>query len=295
MERFIKANRISKYNMRMLTENIRIIAMMVIIFLFIVQNLSSVLLFSKSVGIPATPYGFTFLVNDYVCQFIMTAGAVVIFSNAPFENDGHPYMVARAGKISWGLGQVLYILKMSTLYLVVLIGAAVIPFIGHLTFQTEWGKIWGTLAKTDAGGKFGLTLSIPESIISRYAPVDALLISILLEWACIVWIGLLIYFGNKMTGRSFGTIAGVLFTLLDICIANDWLDSAYGFSPASLAQINLYSGYAMKYGINLGYSVRFFVIGIIILIFFCLLANDSDQIKRMINRRRTWNKKQQSQ
>ena len=38
MERFIKAGRISAYNMRMLTENIRIPAMIVIVFLFIVQT-----------------------------------------------------------------------------------------------------------------------------------------------------------------------------------------------------------------------------------------------------------------
>lgn len=281
MERFIKAGRISSYNMRMLTENIRIPAMIVIVFLFIVQNLSSVLLFSKSVDFPVTPYGFVFLVNDFTCQFVMIAGAVVIFSNAPFENDGHPYMLFRAGRLPWALGQVIYIFKMSTLYISSLVAATIIPFIGNLAFRAEWGKIWGTLAKTDEGSGFGLIFSIPESIIREYAPVNVLLISILLEWACVVWLGLLIYLGNKMTGKSLGTIAGIFFTLLDICIANDWLDSAYHFSPVSLAQINRYSGYALKYKINLAYGVRFFVFGILVLIVLCLLANYIDKIKRL--------------
>lgn len=281
MERFIKAGRISAYNMRMLTENIRIPVMIVIVFLFIVQNLSSVLLFSKSVDIPVTPYGFVFLVNDFTCQFVMIAGAVVIFSNAPFENDGHSYMLFRAGRLPWALGQVIYIFKMSTLYISSLAAATIIPFIGNLTFRAEWGKIWGTLAKTDEGSRFGLIFSIPESIIREYAPANVLLISILLEWACVVWLGLLIYFGNKITGKSLGTIVGIFFTLLDICIANDWLDSAYRFSPVSLAQINRYSGYALKYKINLAYGVRFFVFGILVLIVLCLLANYIDKIKRL--------------
>ena len=217
MERFIKAGRISAYNMRMLTENIRIPAMIVIVFLFIVQNLSSVLLFSKSVDIPVTPYGFVFLVNDFTCQFVMIAGAVVIFSNAPFENDGHSYMLFRAGRLPWALGQVIYIFKMSTLYISSLAAATIIPFIGNLTFRAEWGKIWGTLAKTDEGSRFGLIFSIPESIIREYAPANVLLISILLEWACVVWLGLLIYFGNKITGKSLGTIVFYCGQMQSIC------------------------------------------------------------------------------
>lgn len=126
-----------------------------------------------------------------------------------------------------------------------------------------------------------MIFSIPESIIREYAPANVLLISILLEWACVVWLGLLIYFGNKITGKSLGTIVGIFFTLLDICIANDWLDSAYRFSPVSLAQINRYSGYALKYKINLAYGVRFFVFGILVLIVLCLLANYIDKIKRL--------------
>ncbi len=75
MERFIKAGRISAYNMRMLTENIRIPAMIVIVFLFIVQNLSSVLLFSKSVDIPVTPYGFVFSCQRFYLSVCYDCGS----------------------------------------------------------------------------------------------------------------------------------------------------------------------------------------------------------------------------
>lgn len=282
MELFIKANRVSRYNMRMIIENARILTIMLIVFLFIVQNLSSVLLFSKSVNISVTPYAFTFLVNDYICQFIIIAGAVVIFSNAPFENEGHLYMFPRAGRISWGLGQIIYIFKMSLLYTIFLMATTVIPFVGHLKFDTEWGKIWGTLAKTGAGGEFGLNFSVSNFIISKYTPINALLLSLLLEWACIMWIGLLIYFGNKITNKSFGTIAGMFFTLLDVCVANDWTDFAYGISPVSLAQIETYSGYAKKYGVNLTYGIKFFALGIIILLLLCLLSNYKSKIERCI-------------
>lgn len=276
----IRANRISRYNMKMISENLRIPMVMCIVFLFIVQNLSSVLLFSKAVNISVTPYAFPFLVNDYVCQFVIIAGAVVLFCNAPFEDEGYQYMLPRTGRVSWAVGQVIYIFKISLLYIFDLVAATVIPFIGHMQLGTDWGKIWGTLGKTDAGSRFGLNFSVSKYILSHYSPMNAVVVSILLEWACIVWIGLLIYFGNKITNKSMGVIAGAFMTLLDVCVANDWVDWAYGFSPVSLAQVETYSGYALKYGIDLNYGVKFFVVGIILLIALCILSNDKDRICR---------------
>lgn len=296
---FIKANRISRYNMRMLTENARILAVMLIVFLFIVQNLSSVLLFSKAVNIYITPYAFVFLVNDYICQFIIMAGAVMLFSNAPFEDEGYSYMLPRAGRTSWAVGQMLYIVKLSLLYIGFLMATTVLPFIGHLQLDNEWGKIWGTLAKTDAGGQYGVVFSVSEFIVGKYMPVNALLFSLLLEWACVLWLGLLIYFGNKVTNKPLGTMAGIFFTLLDICIANDWMDFAYKASPVSLAQLDTYSGYALKWGIDLNYGIHFFVIGIVLLLIVCMISNYGNRVKRCIYlleniiRRSRWKRIQQ--
>lgn len=296
---FIKANRISRYNMRMLTENARILTVMLIVFLFIVQNLSSVLLFSKAVNISVTPYAFVFLVNDYICQFIIMAGAVMLFSNAPFEDEGYFYMLPRAGRTSWAVGQMLYIVKLSLLYIGFLMATTVLPFIGHLQLNTEWGKIWGTLAKTDAGSQYGVGFSISEFIVGKYMPVNALLLSLLLEWACILWLGLLIYFGNKVTNKPLGTMAGIFFTLLDICIVNDWMDFAYKGSPVSLAQLETYSGYALKWGIDLNYGIHFFAIGIVLLLVVCLISNYGNRVKECIYlleniiRRSRWKRTQQ--
>lgn len=179
---FIRAKRISRYNMRMLTENARILTVMLIVFLFIVQNLSSVLLFSKAVNIPVTPYAFVFLINDYICQFIIMAGAVMLFSNAPFEDEGYIYMLPRAGRISWAVGQMLYIVKLSLLY------------IGFLMITTV----------------------------------------------------------------------------------------LYKGSPVSLAQLETYSGYALKWGIDLNYGIHFFAIGIVLLLVMCLISNNENRMKRYI-------------
>lgn len=286
MDCIMKANKVSQYNMRMIRENIRIPFIFLIIILYVTESLSAVCVFSKNVHIGVTPFAFVFLVNDYKIQFIIAASAVILFCNAPFEDESYQYMITRAGKLSWGIGQVLYIIKMSIFYMIGLIVASIIPFLGHIKWSNEWGKIWGTLGKTSIGAEFGVKLSVSQNIIRDYEPVNALLISMLLEFSCILCIGLIIYSGNKLAGKSTGTIIGALIAVLDTCISNDWLAWAYGFSPISLAQIDLFNGYAAKWGINLAYAERFFLIAILCLSFLCVAANYKDKLKNKMDRRR---------
>ena len=282
----MKANKVSNYNMRMLRENIRIPFILMIVVLYVMESLSAVLTFSRSVHIDITPFAFIFLVNNYEMQFVIAASAVILFCNAPFEDESYQYMISRAGKLSWGLGQILYILKMSFLYIACLAAATIVPFLGHITWSNEWGKIWGTLGKTNAGADFGVELSVSQNIIRKYEPVDALIISILLEFSCILCIGLLIYLGNKMTGKSVGTFIGALTAVLDICVSNDWMEWAYGFSPVSLAQLELFHGFAPKWGINLAYAGKFFLIVIVSLSALCVAANYKEKAINRISRRR---------
>ena len=283
---FMKANKVSRYNMRILWENVRIPFVLIIVVLYVMESLSAVLTFSRVMHIDVTPFAFVFLVNNYRIQFVIAACAVILFCNAPFEDESYQYMIFRAGKLSWGLGQILYILKTSILYIASLVIAAIIPFLGHITWSNEWGKIWGTLGKTNAGAEFGVELSVSQNIIRQYEPVDALVISILLEFSCILCIGLIIYFGNKMTAKSVGTFIGALIAVLDICVSNDWLDWAYGFSPVSLTQLELFNGFAPKWGINLAYAEKFFMIAIVSLSVLCVAANYKEKAINRISRRR---------
>lgn len=283
---FMKANKISRYNMRMMKENIRIPFILLITVLYVMESLAAVFTFSRTVHINVTPFAFVFLINNYRIQFIIAACAVILFCNAPFEDESYQYMISRAGKLSWGLGQILYIIKMSILYIGCLVAATMIPFLGHITWSNEWGKIWGTLGKTNAGEEFGVELTISPNIIQEYEPVHALILSILLEFSCILCIGLIIYLGNKMTGKSVGTVTGALIAVLDICVSNDWMDWAYGFSPVSLTQLDLFYGYASKWGINLAYAERFFLIAIVSLSALCVASNYKEKIVNKMDRRR---------
>lgn len=281
---FIKALRISIYNFRKTISSIRILAVLLMIACFIIQNMEAVVEFSSLVKIGVTPYAFPHMVNDYICQLVIMAGGVILFCNAPFEDEGYFYMLPRAGKMSWTLGQVMYIVGISLFYVLFLLGMTLLPIIGNVDFGNEWGKIWGTFAKTDAGIQVGLLFQVTEYMISHYNARYALLISVLLEWWCVSWIGLLIYFFNKLTGKAIGTCMGAFCVLLDICISNDWMAWANRFSPITLAQLNSYTGYNLKYHITFEYGVSFFLIGMILLTGLSILANYKDKAENLLKK-----------
>ena len=122
---FMKANKVSRYNIKMLWGNIRIPFILIIVVLYVMESLSAVSTFSQSVHIKVTQFAFVFLINNYRIQFVIAACAVILFCNAPFEDESYQYMISRAGKLSWGLGQILYIIKTSILYTACLAAAAI--------------------------------------------------------------------------------------------------------------------------------------------------------------------------
>ncbi len=276
---------ISAYQLRKAFRSRRIIIIYMLLTCFHIENLVPVSTFSHAVGINVTPYAFVHMVNDFIYQLVVMAGAIVLFCDAPFEDESYYYRLPRAGIKVWAFGQILYIMVMAAIYEMFLIVMSIMPLAGQLEFSREWGKIWGTLAKTNAGEQFGQLFSVTDYIVSKYQPMGALVLSLILEWACIVWIGLLIYFFNKLTEHPAGTFIGAFFVLLDICIANDWMNWANRFSPVTLAQLTAYTGYNLQYHITLLYGVLFFATGIVGMICLCVLVNEKARVMDVIGRR----------
>ena len=57
---FMKANKVSRYNMRILWENVRIPFVLIIVVLYVIESLSAILTFSQVMHIDVTPFAFVF-------------------------------------------------------------------------------------------------------------------------------------------------------------------------------------------------------------------------------------------
>jgi len=250
---------------------LRVLSLLIIITIFIHSYLQPIKVFSEAVNINITPWALTHLINDYICQIVFMSGAIFIFCTAPFQGENYFYTIYRAERVGWQIGNVFYIIFMSFVYVSAIQIISVISLFPHIDYVNEWGKIWGTLAQTNAWTQFQLPFTVYAYIIGVFSPAKATIISFLLELLCVIWLGLVIYILNFISRKPIGTAVGAFFVLLDAVISNSFSAKTFLISPVTLTQLKSLSGNNAQYGLTLNYSIWFFMITISILIGICLM------------------------
>ncbi len=270
MNPFHRAWKVFAYQMGRVNSSPRIPILFLIIGIYIYSTVEPVAYFARSVGIASTPWIFPHLTSDYICQMVFMAGVIFLFCDAPFTDESYSYIVSRSGRTAWSAGHVLYIAAMSLIYVFFIAGASVLPLLNSLQGSWHWGKVLGTLARTNAGRQYGMTFTVSNYLTGAYSPATAALYSFLLEWACAAWFGLLTYFFNAVTHRMVGTFLSAAFVLLDLMISNEWTPRAFAFSPITLSQLSTFKSFKIQFGITLSYAAKFFIISLSVLAALCI-------------------------
>lgn len=265
-----KGFRVFCFQLKQELVQVRVRILFMILAVFIYSYLEPVANLAQAVGEKVSPWAFPHLMNDYICQMVFMVSAVFLFSTAPFEGKAHYYIVQRSGSFSWQLGNVLYILASSFLFVGFIWAFSVISLLSRTRFIGDWGIIWGTLARTNAGNQYDVPFTVFAYIVGAFSPVEATAISFLLEWTCVSWMGLVVYLFNYITKKMTGILVASLFVFLDVMIYNSWTPKAYLFSPVTLAQLKVMSGNNLSYGVSLKYAVVFFAVTIMFFIAICL-------------------------
>lgn len=266
-----KIRNVFAFQMRLVRTNQRILLLFILIGIFVFTNLQGVLDFSQDVGIPATPWAFAHITSDYICQLVIMAGAVALFCDAPFNSEIQKYILPRAGHTAWAVGQCMYIVVLSFFYVLTVLVFSILPLLPNLEFHNSWGKIWGTLARSTVAMGYGIPFTTNDYLIGTYTPLCATVLSFLLSWGCCIWLGLLTYILNYVTGRYIGTFVSAGFVLMDITVANEWLPWFYKISPVTLAQLQALKSSDSLYRVNLEYASWFFGVSIVCLITGCII------------------------
>ena len=251
-----KGFRVFCFQLKQELVQVRVLILFMILAVFIYSYLEPVANLTQAVGEKVSPWAFP--------------GNWVMFSTAPFEGKAHYYIVQRSGSLSWQLGNVLYIVASSFLFVGFIWVFSVICLLSRTRFSGDWGIIWGTLARTNAGNQYDVPFTVFAYIVGAFSPEEATAISFLLEWACVSWMGLVVYLFNYITKKMTGILVASLFVFLDVMVYNSWTPKAYLFSPVTLAQLKVMSGNNLSYGVSLKYAVVFFAVTIMFFIAICL-------------------------
>lgn len=223
-------------------------------------------------GNELVPCVFPFLTSDWIFQTFITGYFVWLISTL-CDDKSDLFVKARAGNMLWKIGNCFAIIKTVAVYLVYLIIVSSVIFFPYIQFENKWGPIWKTLSLTNAKEQYGVEIIISPIIMHLNTPLMAFLKSVVLQFLCLCWIGMMIYVINLLIRKSVGNYFAIAIILLDTMLSNTSNEQLFRFSPITLVQLSNYSvGYA-KYGISYSNSVLFYCLGIIGCFVSCCISN----------------------
>ena len=247
-----------KHHLYLFTSNIRTYLVCTLLYLLIRELLSPISGFSQYVQHKPTPFAYVFICNDSIGALILTLGAIALFSSTPFFSKMHGYLLFRTSHKAWNLSLVIYIFIVSGVYVFFCVISSIASFIGSsgITFSTNWGKVWQTLAQTNARYDFEIKIGISEYITAKYTPLRAMVITMFLQYFFVSFIGMISYIGNSIH-LNLGTILSAAVSLLDITITNLLPYLWYHISPLSLSRLDVLVGNSVNKAPSLVYAVLF--------------------------------------
>ncbi|MBE5772329.1 MAG: hypothetical protein E7337_00160 [Clostridiales bacterium] len=250
----------------------RVLLVFALMALYVAAALKPMREFGDWAGCGVAPGIFVFLVDEHICQLVLCGAALVMFSRAPFRSDMDNYLLPRAGRLSLAMGNCLYILIVSVLYIGALFLTQTACLNTSLNLGDGWGKLIRSLGQGIVPDGFNSEFFVNNSIVRIYDANRALMNVLSLETLCIAFLGMVIYVGNRAFAKPVGLWIGGGFVMLDLTIYNMLPEAWNAFSPLALPRLSSYAyRYYMPLGGSVAYGYLFLVSGIIALIAIALL------------------------
>lgn len=262
-------------NIRKWSANPRIPLIAFLIAIFIKTYTDPVGRMVVSTGVAVTPFLFPFIMSGWYSMILLMLGIVLLFCDAPFIDEHQPYQIMRSNRKTWLTGQILYVIVGSALYFAFVIFVSSIFFVPKISFVDEWGKVWTTLARTNAASQYGLSFSVPYSIISSYHPLNALGLSFLMSWLVGSFLGLLLFVLNRFVNRAFGAFLCVAVVVFACFVNFGDVRMAY-YSPITWTSLYIMDPYGLTRAPTTTYGLTTILILNTILITILYLTNRRD-------------------
>ena len=236
----MKSIRICVQNLRKWLGNSRIYIAFVIVFLFTLIYTKGLWLVADNVGEKLSIYIFPFLTTYRYMKIIYLFPLLLLFCDAPFVDANQQFVMIRSSRLSWGIGQMLYIISGSFFYGLFMLLSSIVVNIGHIQMGTSWGKSLILAGTTNICSTLGIqydTVQISSIIVKYYTPAQAMLWSFLFLWMICIILGLIIYDFNILFQSNIVGLFAAGFLILFTAVV-DGIQQLIWYSPVSWSSLN---------------------------------------------------------
>ncbi len=237
--------------------------------------------FAELSGEKAAPWIFPFLISDANFLMVYMAGVICFFSAAPFMEGRERYYLLREGRGRWLAEQAGDILASSFLFTVISVAVSWIPLIPVLKFESGWGKVIFTLAKTNAGGLTDLFWKLSAWYLSNHEPLEAMLATILIVSLGSSFLGMLMFLCRLCLPKAYSIGIPAVMVVYSSVVANVGSFSEklfFAISPISWMRVTRL-GFT-EYGYQVSWQAQTSIIVFAVLILILIIAGRS-RIRRM--------------
>lgn len=194
----------------------RIYVILIILVIFHFYGFDGYRKISEFLEVPISPWVFPFFLLHPLMMFTFGAIPMLLYGEAPFTDHQSPFIVIRAGRQNWIIGQILYIILSSFIYTAISILISILSLVPQVRFDSEWGQVIYTMGQNaDVANLAGVNIMMPGTqLINKFTSTEAMMYSFLLYWLATTFLGLIILSFNVCIKKGTGMIVAGVFTCM---------------------------------------------------------------------------------
>jgi hypothetical protein len=195
--------------------------------------------FSVVADYPASPWILPFAGQNVYFLFVYGISVIYFYSNIPFMQRNEMYVLIRQGRKNWIHTKILRIWMSAVLLSVIELTLSILPLFPCLEWTTEWGKLYNSLAMTNAGLEYNVKLSFSYELISEHNPFITMLIFGTILCISAGLVGMIMFAVSICMNRTGAVLIGTFFSILPVVFANlhlyqQWISFISPFSWLNL-------------------------------------------------------------
>ncbi|MEF9972801.1 MAG: hypothetical protein RSC06_03265 [Clostridia bacterium] len=221
-----------------------------------------------------------YLLSDANVSVMLGLGLLMLLFDAPFTDETQRYIVARAGRGAWALGQVWYVLVMVLVYLLAFLLLLLALSFRWLDWSGGWSSGLEALVRGGAYEWYNTMLDYDAWLMNFYTPLGGMSLALGLHALGFSLLALIQYAVNASGFARLGFFVAGAPLLFDGLIEEFFYENAYYFSPMTLTRLT-----TLDYGDQMGrppvwYALTVLFLACAALALACVYVSRKREIKR---------------
>lgn len=252
------------YGVRRLLSDSRIFIVGIITILYLLMIGDALHQYILIAGEPITPWLFPFIMANRNCVLVLFLLLVLLFCDAPYIEENAYLLFLRCGRTVWMFSQLLYTIIISISYVLFVVIITIVMNLFDCVALQDWGRVFYTLANTNAAELVDLPIQISKALILHFSPKNAMVFSITLSCLAAIFLGSIVFLLNLAFSKLIGSIVGSMFVLFQFLSSNASGYTMTYFSPISWVNLDSLDFLGISCMPSIQYAFAFFCLSILI-------------------------------